>query len=84
MAARRAPLAGCTEPGRFYACGPSARMAIAVRGVLDRGGEAPRRPSLLSGAEGAWPEWCAVVYAKTDVAGAVKAFLRAANQGAAF
>lgn len=82
--AQRAPLWGCTTPEKFHACGPSRRMLIAIAGVIERGGEVPRRPSLLAGADGSWPEWCTVVYAKNDVAGDVKAFLRAANQGEAF
>lgn len=82
--ATRAPLVGCTTPEKFYACGPSRRMVTTIKGVLARGGEVPRRPSLLQATDGGWPEWCAVVYAKTDVVVAVRAFLAAANQGEAF
>lgn len=82
--ARRQPLMGCTEPGRFYACGPSERMLTTITGILARGGEVPRRPRMMQGADGGWPEWTAIVYARHDVVGSVKAFLRAANQGEAF
>lgn len=82
--ATRAPLTSCIAPRRFFACGPSRRMEITIEGVRVRGGEVSRRPSLLQGAAGAWPEWCAIVHARSDVVGNVVAFLREANQGEAF